>query len=110
MSFDSMLTDLVTIKAFSHPAAGSGQMTVTYETTGTTGVHVRIEPLSAGAQQSILGRFPNAEFRMFCSKSTTIKEGYYVIDAAGITYEVLGVMNFFSHHQEVILAKKGAGV
>lgn len=108
---NSWMTHTVTIKRRTRAfVSGTKQPTVS-EANVTTGLKVRIEPMTGQAAQTILGRIPEATHRLF-TNSADLKQGDLVVDeaAGGRTYVVreMNAMPAFAknHHLEAVLEVK----
>jgi len=104
MSFNSWLTDTVTVKKPVHTVDVNNQ--IVESETSVTGIKARIEPLSGGRDRTVMGKFPSATHKMFCESGVDIDAGYQVVDVNNITYDVNHSANYFGHHKEVILEQK----
>jgi len=84
-------------------AAGTKQPIVT-ETAQATGVEARIEPLSGGLRETVLGRLPEATHRLFTNHQDVKVND--VIQRGTQKYLVREVGDFFNHHVEAVLEQK----
>jgi len=101
---NSLLIDSVTIlRPVRSMAAGTKQPIVT-ETVQATGVRVRIEPLSGGVRETVLGQLPEATHRLF-TNSQDVKVND-IIQRGAQKFLVREVGDFFDHHLEAILEQK----
>jgi len=101
---NSLLIDSVTIlRPVRSMATGTKQPIVT-ETVQATGVRVRIEPLSGGVRETVMGRLPEATHRLF-TNSQDVKVND-VLQLGVQKFVVREVGDFFGHHLEAILEQK----
>lgn len=65
-------------------------------------VKARVQKLSGGLRETVLGQFPNATHLMFLNPGSGIKPNCKVT-CGSEQYKVLNVDDWFGHHTEAIL-------